>query len=163
MELESELSEATQAERQRGRAKSRNNRGDRQRQRGTDTEFMWFRGELRRSDLIHFTLSRGIHLPSSCNYGALFPLLIHLNVCLCLFLMTIRARTHTYTHTEPCSSVINPSLLAAVVFLSPRCCVVQLELFSLALHYKLQKPNSEPPSPHKSGTHRRSERERGRE
>ncbi len=129
--MESEFPTATQAENQRGREKSRNNRGDRgsEGRRGADAEFMWFRVALWHLDVIHFTLSRGIHLPPSSNYGALFPLLIHLNVCLCLFLVTIRAHTYRCTHTHVCatkplSSVINPSLLAVVVFLFPLCCVL---------------------------------------
>lgn len=137
--------------------------GDRESEGGaTDAEFMWFRVELWHLDVIHFTLSRGIHLPPSCNYGALFPLLIHLNVCLCLFLVTIRAHTrvdvHTHTQartTKPLSSVINPSLLAVVVFLfcSPLCsgswsCFPSLCIIS----FVPWKHNMEPPSPHNTGT-----------
>lgn len=115
MELESELTsshpdrgagrEREEAKQQRGTASEG----------GTDAEFMWFREELWHLDVIHFSLSRGIHLPPSCNYGALFPLLIHLNVCLCLFLVTIRAHicgrcTHTHTHTHHKATLLCKSL-----------------------------------------------------
>lgn len=90
MELESELAAATQPEKRRGKRKRAAAWEGTEK---AETEFMWFREELWRLDVIHSALSRGIHLPPSCNYGALFSLLIHLNVCLCLFLVTIRAHT----------------------------------------------------------------------
>ncbi len=78
--------------------KSTNISEDRESEGGTQTEFMWFRAKLRRSDVIHFSLSRGIHLPPSCNYGALFPLLIHLNVCVSL--LWLLEHTHIDVHTQ---------------------------------------------------------------
>ena len=157
MEQESELPAATRAVNQREREKSRNSRGDRDREGGTDTEFMWFRGELWHLDVIHFTLSRGIHLPPSCNYGALFPLLIHLKVCLCLFLATIRAHTHidghTHTHTEHKATLLcNKSLItgSSCFSFSPLLCSGSRSCFpSLCIiSFVLLKHNVEPPSPH---------------
>lgn len=68
-----------------------------------------------------YSLQRNPFTPS-CNYGALFPLLIHPNVCLYLFLLTIRACTYRWTHTHHKATLLcNKSLITG-----SRCCSFRL-------------------------------------
>lgn len=59
----------------------------------------------------------GIHWLPPCNYRALFPLLIHLNVCLCLFVLLISALSYcTKALITGSSFLCFSSVLATGVF-----------------------------------------------